>query len=177
MKTTILFLLSLLLFASCKKEEFGSLSVSLKDGPANHQEINVDIQKVEVLIAEKNLQKWYPLNTNKGIYNLLLFENVPVMLATHGKIPSGPISQLRLTLGSNNSLKTGNEYYPMALPAPPNRQFTVTIPADFRILSNQTLHVIVDIDAERSVLKKGSGRYLFEPVAISATINSPLDLY
>src|SRR5688500_5629775 len=107
----------LLIFTSCSKDkdETGTteFSVRMTDAPGPFDEVNIDIQGVEV----KSNQGTYMLNVNNGVYNLLDFVNgTDTLIATAG-IPSGIVSQIRLILGNNNSVKINGQLYPLDTPS------------------------------------------------------------
>jgi hypothetical protein len=177
MNRLLFFFPLVLLFTSCKKPEYGSLTVSLKDGPADYEEVNVDLQNVEVYIKDASSAGWYALKTNRGIYNLLNFQQASMILATQTKIPAGSISQIRLTFGSNNSVRANNDYYALQTKKQPGEKTTVTIPAGYALSANGVLHILIDMDASRSIVKKEKHNFFLEPVAASGIVSSPFDLY
>jgi hypothetical protein len=177
MSRFLFFLPILLLFSSCKKPEYGSLTVSLKDGPADFDEVNVDLQNVEVYIKDASAAGWYELKTNRGIYNLLNFQEASMILASQTRIPAGSISQIRLTFGGNNSVRANNDYYALQTRKQAGEKNTVIIPAECALSANGVLHLLIDMDADRSVVKKEKHNFFLEPVAVSGVVSSPFDLY
>lgn len=167
----------LLLFTSCKKPEYGSITVSLKDGPADYEEVNVDLQNVEVYIKDAAQAGWYALKTNRGIYNLLNFQQTSMILAAQTKIPAGSISQIRLTFGNENSVRADNDYYALQASKQPGEKHTVIIPADCALSANAVLHILIDMDADRSVIRKEKHHFFLEPVAVSGVVSSAFDMY
>lgn len=161
-----IFILALAFFLyACKQAEYGSVNVNLKDGPAQYQEINIDIEKVEVLITGIKEKGWYELKTQKGIYDILSFKDVSLLLASHYHLPVGRISQVRMTLGNNNTIKNDDVHYPLLLDHGPGEKFTFLLPAENMIIENNMLNLLIDIDSERSVLRTGVEKFRFEPVA------------
>jgi len=179
MRKILFLILSCCLFLlSChKKEQYGSLTVCLKDGPADYEEINIEIDAVEVYIEGKAYKDWYKLNTNKGIYNLLLFQDVSLLLATHTQLPLGRISQLRLIYGKDNTLKAGGNYYRLLTSARPGDKFSTLLPVGNVITANSKQTVLIDIDIERSVNKTGKNSYSLDPVGVCGTVGSPHEIF
>jgi len=166
------------LFLSChKKERYGSLTVCLKDGLADYEEINIEIEAVEVFIEGKGYKGWYKLNTNKGIYNLLLFRDVSLLLATHTKLPLGRIAQLRLIYGKDHTLKEGGNYYRLLTSTHPGETFSTLLPVGNIITANSKQTLLIDIDIERSVNKVGRNMYSLNPVGVCGTIVSPHEIF
>jgi hypothetical protein len=171
-KTILFLVLTALLISACHKGH-GSLTVNLKDGPAGLDEINVDLESIEVCVEDK----WYKLKTNKGIYNILQFQNSSALVATENEIPEGKISFVKLVLGSNNSILEDGNYKPLMTRCSPGEKFMVVIPADCTISPNQASNILLDIDAERSISKTPTGKFYLHPVATSGVISSPMEIY
>ena len=97
---------ALMLITACKKENNPSVpttpvKVRMTDAPANYDQVNVDIIGVEFKI---NSETTVNLNVNAGIYNLLDFANGADTLIASADVPSGELSQVRLILGTNNTV-------------------------------------------------------------------------
>jgi hypothetical protein len=171
-------LLVIIFLTGCKEMEYGGLTVSLKDGPAQYEEVNVEIESVEIYIEGIHNPGWFRLNTNKGVYNLLQFQSASVLLAQTSRIPAGRISQVRITFGKNNTLRADDQFYALRMPLQPGEtKYTLLVPAGYALQGKSTLHLIIDIDAERSVVRKGKSEFMLEPVAISGTIGAPLEIF
>ncbi len=156
-------MLTLLALCSCDDNESGNarLIIRLTDAPADYQEVNVDIQSVEV--HESN-SGWMNLeNTNSGVYNLLeLTDGLSVVLAD-AELPAGRISQIRLILGEDNSVKMDDQVHDLSTPSGQQSGLKVQLNAD--LLAGITYEVLLDFDAARSVVKAGnSGKYNLKPV-------------
>ena len=81
----------------------GTMTVHLVDGPiAGYQEINIHIQTVEI----SGNGGWITLATpNKTINLLSLVGGVDETLAAGATLPAGHYGQMRLVLGTGNSVK------------------------------------------------------------------------
>ena len=107
MKKTIgILALSIALFSCSDSEENARLEIRLTDAPGDYEAVYVDIQGVEIHADEGNTSNgWKSLEVQEGRYNLLEFTNgIDTLLAT-AVLPAGRISQIRLILGDNNSVK------------------------------------------------------------------------
>lgn len=155
------------LLAGCKKDEgqteqTGQMSVQMTDAPGDYAKVNVDIQSVWVHYTANDA--WVELNSNAGIYNLLDFQNeVSVLITDTSTIPTGRINQIRLVLGSNNSIVL-NDSSTYALTIPSGMQSGIKINADADILANQHTGLLLDFDAALSVHVTGNGQYMMQPV-------------
>lgn len=166
------------LLSACKEMEYGSLTVSLKDGPADYQEVNVEIESLEIYIEGIHNPGWFRLGTNKGVYNLLLFQTTSVLLAQAAKLPAGRISQVRMTFGRDNTLKMNDQYYALKMPLQPGEtNYSFIVPAGYQLQGKSALNIILDVDAESSVVRKSKSEFIFDPVAVSGTIGSPLEIF
>lgn len=162
--TTLVFL-TIVLFISCKKNDSGTstLNVRLTDAPATFSEINVDVREVRVKFSDDSLSNdgWVNLTTTAGIYNLLAYQNgVDTLLGT-GVFPYQTVKEIRLILGSNNTIKDGGVTYPLIIPSGSTSGLKIKVNKKL----NATLEtIIIDFDAALSVKKEGLGDYKLRPV-------------
>src|SRR6201993_4220569 len=107
-------------FNSCKKDSptsgNGSIMVQMTDAPAPKKQVNVDIQQVSVHMTGGS---WIDLPTKSGVYNLLVLQNgIDTSLVNTTSLPSGTITQMRLILGTNNTLMDSNNVvYNLTVPS------------------------------------------------------------
>ncbi len=93
------------------------MEVRLTDSPGDYQEVNIDIQDVQVN-PETSESGWQSLNIKKGIYNLLNLANGLDTLLGIALLPVGHLSQIRLVLGTNNTLKMNDQIIALTTPSP-----------------------------------------------------------
>ncbi|TAF64195.1 MAG: DUF4382 domain-containing protein [Cytophagales bacterium] len=164
----LLLLLSSVFFTACNKNNGGTsrLQVSITDAPADYDAINIDIQGVEIHTdgsAGNNDKGWVKLDLLKpGIYNILDFTNGLDTLLTDVEIPSGKISQIRLVLGNNNTIKVSGKDYALATPSAMQSGLKLLINTTFE--EGVTYKIILDFDAARSIVLSGNGSYSLKPV-------------
>lgn len=167
MKTSYL-LLSIILLAtittifSCSKENTSgtsTLNVRLTDAPASYDKVNIDIKEVRVNFRDDSTG-WVSLNTNANVYNLLGLQNgVDTLLAT-GSVQAGIVQEIRLILGSNNTVVVGGVSYPLTIPSGSESGLKIKVGKSI----NSTLeNLIVDFDADLSIKLEGGG-YKLRPV-------------
>lgn len=147
----------------CKKEDdYGNMTVKMTDAPGDYHEVNVDVQTVQVHYSGNGT--WTTLNTQNGVYNLLdLQNNITTVLATGTQIPAGNVSQIRLILGSNNTVML-NDSTIHALKIPSSEQSGIKINVNANIPPAGTVTVTLDYDADQSVNLEGNGDYIMKPV-------------
>src|ERR1043165_4059980 len=110
-------LISFMVSCSSESSKSAFLQVKLTDAPGDYQEVNVDIQDVQVNANENSNSGWKSLNVKKGIYNLLQFTNGLDTLLGSAELPAGKVSQIRLVLGSNNTIKVDDQTYSLTTPS------------------------------------------------------------
>ncbi len=150
---------------SCSKSDDSSSSETTKfevrmcDAPADYLEVNIDIQDVQIHVADVETEKgWKSLkNVKKGIYNLLTLTNGLDTALADDVFPAGKISQMRLILGENNSLKLRNgDVIPLKVPSGETSGLKIKINSDLKKGIAYTLNL--DFDAGKSVKVSGGGK-------------------
>ena len=160
-----------LLLSSCTKPEEGAsstneikpgkamLSIRMTDAPGNFNAVYVDVQGVEIKgpqIGTLNLP------VNAGIYNLLDFVNGTDTLIAGGPVPAGKIEQVRVILGPNNSVVVDSVTYPLSTPSAQQSGLKLQVHRDFS--AGLAYVVLLDFDAQQSIVQTGNGRYILKPV-------------
>ncbi len=120
----IILMMTIALFAvtlnSCSDDSSNSNSgsyaykVRMTDDPGPFSEVNVDIQAVEVTGSNGST---VILNTNEGIYNLLDYANGADTLIATSTLSDSRVEQIRLILGSNNTVVVDGVSYPLSTPS------------------------------------------------------------
>jgi len=170
MKTTLLFALLTVtfmgIFYACTKgnAETGATTtfkVNLTDNPLAAQEVNIDLKEVRVNFKDGS-EEWSVLPTNSGIYNLLDFQNgVDTAIAT-GNITGSYIRELRLVLGTNNSIRINDVVHPLTIPSGSENGLKIKLGKS--LTKGMEQEVTIDFDAALSVHQTGDGRYILKPV-------------
>jgi len=140
------------------------LSIRLTDAPANYDAVNVDIQAVEITGPGG---KAVTLNTSAGVYNLLDLANGVTALIATGDLNAGTVSQIRLILGSNNSVTVGGTEYPLKTPSAQQSGLKLQVHYDFQ--PDVSYAILLDFNALQSVVAQGNGNYLLKPVITAVT--------
>lgn len=169
MKTKLIALASLvipamLLFA-CKKGEdkVSHLSVRMMDAPSPYafEQVNVDVREVEAHIETRDGGEWVRLEAESGVYNLLTLTNGLDTMIGQNIVPVGRLSQLRLVLGSENSVKVNGTLYPLFVPSGSTSGLKINVHQE--ISENRPVVIFLDFDAAQSVSLNNNG-YRFHPV-------------
>lgn len=151
-------------FVACNKNKTAApskLTVSLTDDPGSYDAVNVDIQDLQVNTGSDTGWTSLPL-TRKGVYNLLDFKNGLDTLLTSSELPAGTLSQIRLVLGSNNSVVVNGINYPLSTPS--SQQSGLKLNVHANLIDGIEYKLWLDFDAGRSVVETGNGNYILKPV-------------
>jgi hypothetical protein len=170
MEKYILFALALICgcFVSCEEEKNAKIEVWLTDDPGDYQEVNIDLQAVEIHSNEiDNERGWQSLDVSPRIYNLLQLTNGTETLLGELELPGGRISQIRLKLGENNTLKVNDVVYPLNTPSAQQSGLKLQI---HKVLTEGiTYKILLDFDAAKSVVHAGNDSYSLKPVIRTLT--------
>jgi len=146
-------------------------AVRMTDAPGPYDEVNVDIQGVEIT-GEGG--ETVALNVEKGIYNLLTLSNgVDALIATDS-LEIAKVKQIRLILGTNNTVVVDNVSYPLSTPSADQTGLKLQV---HQTLEQGILYnVLLDFDANKSIVKLGNGSYKLKPVirTIEAAISGSI---
>jgi hypothetical protein len=149
--------------SSCNDEKNARVEVRLTDAPGDYEEVNIDIQEVQIHSGEGNENSgWISLNINPGVYSLLELTNGLDTLLGTLELPAGKVSQIRLTLGNNNTIKADGET--SALSTPSSQQSGLKLNLHATLKEGVTYRLLLDFDVARSIVKNGAGNYILKPV-------------
>lgn len=167
-----LLLSCLVWFSACNDDSTGTsrMEVRMTDAPGNYEEVNIDVQSVQVHKEDDGDESgWITLDEiNPGIYNLLDFANGKDTLLASSTLPAGKISQIRLILGGNNSLKLKDGTV-KPLKTPSGQQSGVKLKINADLESDVTYVLLLDFDAAKSIVARGNGQYNLKPVIRTIT--------
>ena len=176
--SVLFFSLQILFITSCNNDKDKShLTVNMTDAPGNYDAVMVDIQGVEVTGSNGNA---VVLNTSSRVYNLLNFSNGLDTLIATGDLAPGTVSQIRLILGTNNTVKVDGVVYPLSTPSAMQSGLKLQIKQTFE--PGVSYSILLDFDANKSIVKQGNGEYQLKPVirtidaAISGSIKGSISL-
>ena len=170
---TALMMLGFLAFTACNDDENAQVEtdgssrirVSMTDAPGDYDAVFVEVVDVRIKNnSDAGEDGWVSIgNVTPRIVNLLdLTGGVTVMLADN-QIPSGHLGQIRLILGSNNTVvKNGVSH---ELRTPSAQQSGLKLKIDQTLLPGITYDFLIDFDVEHSIVEAGnSGNINLHPV-------------
>ncbi|HJV22950.1 MAG TPA: DUF4382 domain-containing protein [Holophagaceae bacterium] len=131
-----------------------AMNVHVTDGPiSGYQEINVHIQSVEI----KGDGGWITLGTPDVTLNLLtLTGGLSQTLASGATLPAGHYGQMRLILGSGNTVKLADGSV-HDLTVPSGLQTGIKLIVSFDVAAGTTKDVWIDFDAAHSIQLVATG--------------------
>lgn len=141
-------------------ENTARMSVKMVDAPGDYEAVNVDVEGIEIKYANDTDVN---LDVDDEIYNLLeLTGGEYAQLALDDEIPAGDISQIRLILGSDNTIVVDGETYDLATPSA--QQSGLKLNLNETLEAGYTYEYILDFDVEQSIVTQGNGSYSLKPV-------------
>jgi hypothetical protein len=169
MKSVKMFIMLLavvpLLMVGCKKEGKSGSTSNLKfymvDAPANFDSLNIDIQSVQV---HSTTAGWITLTSSAGVVNVLSYVNGSSLLVAQGDVAAGSIDQIRLVLGSNNSVVVHGSSIGLSAASSAALQAGLTINATGQLQAGGNYVFTIDFDAAQSVTTTGGSNFQFTPV-------------
>ena len=176
-----LMLSAVLFLSACNDKDGGTakLRITMVDAPAAaYDEVNVEVMDILVHTstdAKEGDNGWRSVITeeSKGTtYNLLSLVNGEEALLADTEFPTGKLSQIRLVLGENNSLKIGDEVFPLTTPSA--QQSGLKLQVNENLKEEFTYNFVLDFDAAASIVATGSAdKFNLKPVIrCSAVENS-----
>ena len=160
-------LVSTLLF-SCEDEKNARIEVWLTDAPGDFQEVNIDLQGVEIHSNETDNERgWQTLDVTPTVYDLLKLTNGEETLLGGIELPGGRLSQVRLKLGENNTVKIDDEVFPLSTPSA--QQSGLKVQIHEVLAEGVTYKIVLDFDAAKSVVESGNQTYSLKPVIRALT--------
>ena len=133
--------------------------VRITDAPGPYDAVYVDIQGVEITGSNG---KTALMNVHTGIYNLLNFSNGIDTLLARVNLTDNKVSQIRLILGSNNSVVVSGVSYPLSTPSA--EQSGLKLQVHQTLQAGVLYSILLDFDANQSVAQTGNGTYKLKPV-------------
>lgn len=125
--------------------------------------MNVDIQKVSVhLVPTAGSASWIDLPTKSGIYNLLKLQNgIDTSLVNTTALAAGKITQMRLILGTKNTVMVNSVVYDLTVPS--GTDTGIKLIGNLTVDPSQPLKVVLDFNADASVVLIGTNTYQLKP--------------
>ena len=155
-------------FTGCSQDSspgMGTLQVKLHDAPADYDEVNIFIERVEVNNITGN-EGWQTISEPNESFNLLELTNGVFEMIADVELEAGTYSQIRLILSRDaNTVVIDGESHNLFVPSGAETGVKLNINAEIRDGIVYTL--LLDFDALRSVVKTGRATnpgFILKPV-------------
>lgn len=148
----------------------GRATVKMTDDPSNFDAMIVNIDRIEVHKSGTGSNGWEVLSDQPTRVNLLSLTNGQTSLLGSSTLAAGSYDQLRLILGSGNSIVDQGTSYALSIPS--GLQTGIKININLQVKDGQTSNVLLDFNAAQSVITSGVGIYILQPVIRSVNMNS-----
>lgn len=151
-----------LVMVSCNKKstaDKATVRFKLTDAPADFDALYIDVQSIQV---QTSAGAWVTLQSNLGTINLLQYVNGQSTLIAQADMPEGQLNQVRLILGSNNSIVANGQTYPITIPSGMESGLKLNVHQELQ--AGQTYEWTIDFDAAQSVVTTGAGSFHLQPV-------------
>lgn len=161
---SLLIIVSVLFFSCSNDKEQVSSQVSflLTDAPSlqGYKSVKVDVQQIKY---SYDGVAWIDLPISPKVYDLLTLTNGKSALLSNINLEAGKkVSQVRFILGDNNSVTLADgTVKTIKAPSAETTGLKVNIQGEITTTSGYSL--MIDFDAERSIVKKGNGEYSLKP--------------
>lgn len=153
-------LLSAVAFVACNKEnQTSTLKLRLTDAPVAADEVNIDLTGVQVKF-DKDTSKWVTMEAKTGIYNLLGLQNGVDTLIAQGDYPTGVVKEIRLVVGTNNTIVINGQTSPLTIPSGAESGLKIKVNKKLQATIET---VVIDFDAALSIKQENDG-YKLRPV-------------
>ncbi|MEX0780196.1 MAG: DUF4382 domain-containing protein [Balneolales bacterium] len=143
----------------------GSMEIRLHDAPADYDEVNVFVKRVEINNADEE-GGWKVINEPNQKYNLLELTNGAYEVLGNAELETGTYPQIRLILSKDqNSLVVAGEEKDLFIPSGAQTGIKLNINAEINEGTEYVL--LLDFDADRSVVVTGPPTdpgYILKPV-------------
>jgi hypothetical protein len=179
MKKLLLFItvmaFSCMMFSGCsettKSGSEGDIKIYLTDKPADFDAVNIVVSEVSVhLSGDDSVSGWTVICDSIQQFDLLQLRNGAMALfADHGLQP-GHYTQIRLKVTDGCSVMVDGSQYGLKIPS--GYQSGIKINHQFWINENDIYELLLDFDAEKSIIEKGNGEYQLKPVIRAIAIQT-----
>lgn len=156
-------------FVGCSTDStpgMGTMEIKLHDAPADYDEVNVFIERVEVNNSTNEDEGWQVISEPNEQFNLLELTNGVFEVIGEAELEEGLYPQIRLILSrDNNNVVVDGESHDLFIPS--GSQTGVKLNVNAEIEEGIVYTLLLDFDALRSVHTTGQSPaidYILKPV-------------
>ncbi len=175
----VFFLCLILVTANCSKSTKtektpqGMIKIYLTDDPTAYDSVNIVVSEVLVHKADTSdtMGKWIVLSESTRVFNLLDLANGAMAVFDSGSLDAGHYTQIRLLITDGSYVVVDGQSHDLVIPS--GYQSGVKLVHQFAIEENTLYELVLDFDAERSILYTGGDEYKLKPtIRVIAKVTS-----
>lgn len=164
-------ILGLLLTVSCSENDnpvetsngTGRIAIYLIDSPANFDSIIICISRVEIHKSGiGDTSSWTIINDSLRYFDLLELTNGATEVLGDTTLIAGKYTQIRLIIEDGSYVIDGGVKHDLIIPS--GSQTGVKLNHSFDIENDKIYELLLDFDAERSIIVTDNGTYKLNPV-------------
>lgn len=170
-KLTSLFLavVAVTTFSSCSEDDdqngnSAELAIFMTDAPGDYDEVWVNVTDVQIKAdASTTDEGWTSVgNVKTGMYDLLALTGGVTELLADVRVPAGPLGQIRLVLGNDNTVVVDGESLPLNTPSA--QQSGLKLQVNQNLEAGKRYEFLLDFNVDASIVNTGNGGYILKPV-------------
>ena len=155
------------MFSGCSKStrtaSEGKIRIYLADRPAEFDAVNIVVSQVSVHTSDADtLSGWKVICDSTQTHDLLELTNGAMALFADHQLEPGHYTQIRLKIGEGSQVVVDGSSHDLKIPS--GSQSGIKLNHQFRIEEDVTYELLLDFDAEKSIIEKGNGEYQLKPV-------------
>lgn len=161
-----------------------AVSLYLTDDPGYFDHVYIDIRSVDVLVDtcdngnrgwdRDSCMVWESLQIRAGVYDLLSLKNGVDTLLAQGNVSDGKVKQIKIQLGTNNSLMKDSITYPLTLPGgDAGATIVLNLRGDeWERYATGRCRLWLDFDVQRSIVQVRNNTFYLKPVLHWFVVNT-----
>ncbi len=148
---------------STKTTSKGEIKIYLADEPTDFDAVNIVVSQVSVHTSDGDtVLGWRVICDTTQTFDLLELRNGAMVLFADHQLDPGHYTQIRLKVGDGSHVIVDSSQYDLEIPS--GYQSGIKINHQFQIEEDVTYELLLDFDAQKSIIEKGTGQYQLKPV-------------
>lgn len=177
--TMLVAAMALTMFYSCSDDDsngedgMATLRVSMTDAPGDYKAVYVDVEDVMIKSdASTGDEGWVSLDgVEAGRYDLLSLTGGVTQLLATAEVEPGMLGQIRLVLGSDNTIVLNGTTEEIPLSTPSAQQSGLKLQVNQELEAGKDYEFLLDFDVDQSIVSAGnSGGFTLKPVIRLAAV-------
>lgn len=142
----------------------GTLAVQLTDTPAGVSAVNVDIVGLQIKPSGSSVRT---LGFAGKTVNLMSLKSAKELMVA-AQVPAGSYEYIQVSLDqSGSSVVVDNQRKPLTIPSQ-----EIKVLGGFDVRANGTTTLLLDFNADASLVQAGNGTWLLKPVILQANVTN-----